>query len=847
MDEKHEWRRGFRILMGFSFGAALWQTTLFLLSGALMSLVPPAAAVGAKLLVDAALGGNLTRGLIAAVLLAVTGGVGLVNTLYYIDLLFTVAEKAGAAVDKRLIGLMAEVPGLEHHERPEYLDQLDLLREERSRLAWMTNATAGIMRVAVQLVASAILLGRVHPLLLLLPLAGVVSFLTGRRAQDLELAAIEHSAEDERLRQHLFETATSAVAAKEMRVFGLVDEIAGRHSVAAAGIMRRRDRADWQGAALEAVGGLVSGTSYIGAIGLVLVLAVHHTATPGDVVLAVGLAAGMNALITTAVLYGTSFLRVLRLARRFLWLVDYAGQIPHAPARPTLVPERLSHGIELRGVSFRYPGTEKLVLDDVSLLLPAGSVVALVGDNGAGKSTIVKLLSRFYEASAGSITVDGADLGGIDVKEWRSQVSAAFQDFTRFELLTRETVGLGELSQIEDAALVGTALKRAGAQDVPARLPQGLETQLGKDWQGGVELSGGQWQKLALGRAMMRHEPLLLVLDEPTASLDVQTEFELFERYAAAAREAGVRTGTITLLVTHRFSTVRMADTIVVRKVPARAMLNRMDGLRLPALCSEVGTIQEGAMQLEGKIALVTGAASGIGLAVARELTAHGATLTIADLPGDHLTAAADEIGATALAADLSNRAETVRLACQAGPIDILVNNAGLQHVSPVEAFEDERWDRLLAVMLTAPFVLIRELIPGMYERGWGRIINLASVHGLVASPYKAAYISAKHGVIGLTKTVALEAAQRAPGVSVHAVAPSYVRTPLVERQIADQARMHGISEEEVIERILLVQNAVKRLIEPEEVARAVAFLCGDGGPIMTGSVLTLDAGRLAQ
>jgi 3-hydroxybutyrate dehydrogenase len=250
---------------------------------------------------------------------------------------------------------------------------------------------------------------------------------------------------------------------------------------------------------------------------------------------------------------------------------------------------------------------------------------------------------------------------------------------------------------------------------------------------------------------------------------------------------------------------------------------------------------------IAGKRALVTGAASGIGLAVARELTAHGAKLTITDLPGGRLTAVASDIGATPIAADLSDRGETVRLAREAAPVDILVNNAGLQHVRPVEAFEDEWWDRLLAVMLTAPFVLIRELLPGMYERGWGRIINVASVHGLVASPYKSAYISAKHGVIGLTKTVALEAAERAPGVSVHAVAPSYVRTPLVEKQIADQARVHGISEDEVIERILLAQNAVKRLIEPEEVARAVTFLCGDEGPIMTGSVLTMDAGRLAQ
>lgn len=250
---------------------------------------------------------------------------------------------------------------------------------------------------------------------------------------------------------------------------------------------------------------------------------------------------------------------------------------------------------------------------------------------------------------------------------------------------------------------------------------------------------------------------------------------------------------------------------------------------------------------MSGRRALVTGAASGIGLAVVQELAARGAELTIADLPGGRLDEVAQELGVDAIAADLSIRSETVRLAREVGSIDILVNNAGLQHVSPVENFEDEWWDRLLAVMLTAPFVLIRELIPRMYERGWGRIVNVASVHGLVASPYKSAYISAKHGVIGLTKTVALEAAERAPGVSVHAIAPSYVRTPLVEQQIADQARVHGISEEQVVEQILLAQNAVKRLIEPEEVARAVAFLCGDEGPMMTGSVLTMDAGRLAQ
>jgi len=169
------------------------------------------------------------------------------------------------------------------------------------------------------------------------------------------------------------------------------------------------------------------------------------------------------------------------------------------------------------------------------------------------------------------------------------------------------------------------------------------------------------------------------------------------------------------------------------------------------------------------------------------------------------------------------------------------------QHVSPIETFETEKWDRLLAVMLTAPFLLIRSLIPAMYERGWGRIVNVASVHGLVASPYKAAYVAAKHGLLGLTKTVALEAAARGGNLSVSAICPSYVRTPLVEKQIADQARIRGIAEADVIESVLLERNAVKRLIEPQEVAGAVGFLCADSAWSMTGAALTLDAGWLAH
>jgi 3-hydroxybutyrate dehydrogenase len=252
---------------------------------------------------------------------------------------------------------------------------------------------------------------------------------------------------------------------------------------------------------------------------------------------------------------------------------------------------------------------------------------------------------------------------------------------------------------------------------------------------------------------------------------------------------------------------------------------------------------------LSGRRALVTGAASGIGLAVADCLARLGAEVLMVDLPGDRLEEQAAAVpGASARPADLSVRSDVHRIATEASGVDVLVNNAGLQHVSPIESFDENRWDLILAVMLTAPFVLTKLLIGGMYERGWGRIINISSVHGLVASSHKSAYVCAKHGLVGLTKTVALEASAHGDAnISVNAICPSYVRTPLVEKQIADQAAVHGIPESEVVEKVLLDRNAVKRLIEPAEVAGVVAFLCRDDMWSMTGRALTMDAGWLSH
>jgi ATP-binding cassette subfamily B protein len=222
-------------------------------------------------------------------------------------------------------------------------------------------------------------------------------------------------------------------------------------------------------------------------------------------------------------------------------------------------------------VRFRYPGRDEEVLRALDLFVPADRSLAIIGEYGAGKTTLVKLLARFYAPSTppnstqppGRILVDGVDLCALDLDAWRGRISAAFQDFARFEFLVRETVGVGDLAHVEQREAVGAALARAGAAEVASSLPAGLETQLGRDWPGGVELSGGQWQRLALGRAFMRQDPLLVVLDEPTAATDAPTEHALFERFAAAAR-SGASRGTETLLISHRFSTVRMADVILV-------------------------------------------------------------------------------------------------------------------------------------------------------------------------------------------------------------------------------------------------------------------------------------------
>ena len=241
---------------------------------------------------------------------------------------------------------------------------------------------------------------------------------------------------------------------------------------------------------------------------------------------------------------------------------------------------------------------------------------------------------------------------------------------------------------------------------------------------------------------------------------------------------------------------------------------------------------------LTGRTALITGGASGLGAAMAAEFARRGARVTVADINAEAASEVAQSIGGTPWVVDFS---DTQALDSLELDVDILVNNAGIQRIHPIEEFPLHEWQLIMTLMLEAPFALTKAVLPGMYSRGFGRIINVSSVHGLRASPFKSAYVAAKHGLMGLTKTTALEGG--AKGVTCNAINPGYVMTPLVEAQVADQARTRGISEDQVLDEVFLAHSAVKRLPEPSEVAAIAAFLASDAAGVINGSAHSIDGG----
>ncbi|MEY2397506.1 MAG: ATP-binding cassette, subfamily bacterial [Actinomycetota bacterium] len=556
--------RAFWVLLVASFQADRLRASLNLA----LSIVEPIASVLSALwlrnLVNAVVAHDQSRATTAVVILGLCAVASVSAGLGSFNMNMVLREKVGELMDRRVMALTMAVPGLEHHERADYLDEIEILRTQRDQLSSSVQAVVLNIGMITRMVGTVGLLAALHPALVMLPLFGVPSLLAAASAERRRQKVLEECAEPMRVTRHLLETATTAAPAKELRLFGLGGELTVRHRSLWREMDKRQDHMARVAGTLSALGWAVFGVGFAGALALVAHRAIAGEAGPGDVVLAITLASQVNGQVAGVVEMATWLISGLRTVGRYLWLVDYSAAATAAIVDEAPAPDHLTTGIDFENVTFRYPATDVEVLRDVSLHIPAGATVAIVGDNGAGKSTLVKLLCRFYDPTDGTIRVDGVDLRRIDPAQWRERLSAGFQDFAKFELVARETVGVGALWSIDDEDAVRAALARASADGVVDTLPNGFDTQLGKSFGGGAELSGGQWQKLALGRAMMRPAPVLLVLDEPTAALDAQTEHALFERYVGAARRSAAATGAITVLVSHRFSTVRMADTIVV-------------------------------------------------------------------------------------------------------------------------------------------------------------------------------------------------------------------------------------------------------------------------------------------
>ena len=476
-------------------------------------------------------------------------------------------DRLTIALESHVAHLQASVSTIAHQERPEYLDRLAMLRDQVFVLDHMYMSLFSTCGWILRLAVTVALLMSIHPALGLLAVLALPTVLTSAWRPGVERIAEERGASARRLARHLFDVATTAPPGKEVRVTRIGALLVQKRRETWQRWYRLVSKARWDSSLWHTAAWGVFGAGYMGAV-VVVSSVLHGTAAQVLLVLAAG--SRLSAYIGATV-GEIGFLRGFWLegSRRLAWLEDYVKTSEEKADTP--VPERLTRGIRLEGVCFSYPGAARRALEDVTLDLPAGSVVAIVGENGAGKSTLVKLLCRMYQPDSGRILVDGLELARMPAPQWRSRLAGAFQDFFRFEFRARHTVGVGDVLRLEDEAAVQAAVARAGAGDVVEGLSAGLETQLGSTWPGGVEVSFGQWQKFALARGFMRDHPLLLVLDEPTAAVDAETEHALFERYAAVTRD-GSSTGNatngsdgrITLLVSHRFSTVRMADLIVV-------------------------------------------------------------------------------------------------------------------------------------------------------------------------------------------------------------------------------------------------------------------------------------------
>ncbi|GAA2868852.1 ABC transporter permease [Actinoplanes cyaneus] len=559
---------GCRKLLGTAWRMDRRRTTASVVLMILGAVATPLLAAALGVMTEAVVNDRVRVAVVSGVAVAALAVVSLTFGHFAHVLYFELSDLAEIDFDRQLIALSNGTPGIAHHEQAGPADSLTVLQHESKRYRQGLEALLNGMGLALAMAVTAVLLARLNPLLLLLPVAALAPLYAGRLAERHVDAARTTAAKPTRLAQNLFRLSTASRFAGELRVFRLQKRMRRQHAELWARASGDLARAQVRASAIRTAGQLVFAAVYVIGVLLVLRAASGGGHGAGALILTLTLAAQVNQQVTTAVSLLQHLQRMAAAYRRMETVRAAADDAPagaaQRPARPAALPERLREGIVLDHVDFHYPGSGTPALSDFSLDLPAGSVVAVVGENGAGKTTLVKLLCGLYRPTGGRVLVDGVGLDRLPAPQWRTRVAAGFQDFVRFELSVQQAVGVGDLPRLDDEEAVRAALARAGGNGFEAEVRDGLATPLGRSHADGAELSGGQWQKLALGRALMRPAPLLLVLDEPTAALDAQAEHALFERFADEARRVARHTGGITLLISHRFSTVRMADRIVV-------------------------------------------------------------------------------------------------------------------------------------------------------------------------------------------------------------------------------------------------------------------------------------------
>ncbi|WP_328946837.1 ABC transporter ATP-binding protein/permease [Streptomyces sp. NBC_00250] len=541
-------------------------SVLLLLTGLLAT---PAVALLLRAFTEAALAGPARTAVWLGLAIAGALVVELMMGHFAHLLYFELGELQEAALHEELLAVTNGTPGLEHLESPEFADAVTLVRDELANTRSALESTLQLGGLALQSLVTTVILGTLDPWLMLLPLAAVPPVLIGRRAQALVDRAREATAEHTRRGRHLVTLATSAESVKELRLYGAEREVTRRQTASWETVSAVLGRAQLRAAALRGCGQLVFGCAFGAAILVVVRQALDGRAGIGDVVLLIALAAQVGVQVANAL----GLLTLLHGAGRTLDRLDRLRTWPTGTARPAgspletggaVVPGRLTEGIRLENVGFSYAGSGRPVLRGIDFTIPAGSTLALVGENGAGKSTLVKLLCGLYQPTEGRILVDGVDLRDLPPEEWTAKVAPLFQDFARLELLVRENIGIGAVGSIGDDETLGAAVDLAGARGTLGRVEGGLDGLLGRGYGDGVELSGGQWQSLGLARSLVRESPLLLMFDEPASALDATAEHAVFERFGDAALRARHGAGAVTLFVSHRFSTVRMAERIVV-------------------------------------------------------------------------------------------------------------------------------------------------------------------------------------------------------------------------------------------------------------------------------------------